>query len=193
MVQINPSSSVDIPAFDSERLTFRGHRLTDFDESAAMWADEEVTRYIGGRPFTKEEVWARLHRYVGHWALMGFGYWVIREKTSQRFVGEVGLADFKRDIAPAFDGSAESGWALARWAHGLGFATEALTAALRWFANRDPSMRTVCLIDPGNVRSIRVAEKCGYQWWTRGTYKGQPCALYERPSGVFEPVADGGE
>lgn len=56
------------PAIETERLTLRGHRLEDFAESAAMWADPEVTRYISGRPFSAEEIWARLLRYVGHWS-----------------------------------------------------------------------------------------------------------------------------
>jgi hypothetical protein len=34
--------------------------------------------------------------YIGHWALMGFGYWVIEEKATGEFVGDVGFADFKR-------------------------------------------------------------------------------------------------
>ena len=61
-----------------------------------MWADPEVTRYIGGRPFGVEEVWTRLLRYAGHWALLGYGYWAVIEKSSGRFVGEAGLADFHR-------------------------------------------------------------------------------------------------
>ena len=81
-----------IPAVDTARLTLRGHRIEDFDECAAMWGDPEVTRHIGGRPFTEEEVWTRLLRYVGHWSLLGFGYWVIREKATHRFVGEAGFA-----------------------------------------------------------------------------------------------------
>ncbi len=63
-----------------------------------MWADPEVTRYIGGKPLTEEESWARLLRYVGHWSLLGFGYWVVEEKTTGNFIGEVGFADYKRDL-----------------------------------------------------------------------------------------------
>ena len=39
-----------------------GHRREDFDACAAMWANPDVVRYIGGKPFTREEVWARLLR-----------------------------------------------------------------------------------------------------------------------------------
>lgn len=62
-----------MPTLRTERLVLRGHRREDLGDCAAMWADPEVTRYLGGRPFSEEEVWGRLLRYVGHWAIMGFG------------------------------------------------------------------------------------------------------------------------
>ncbi|HEY0776819.1 MAG TPA: GNAT family N-acetyltransferase, partial [Gemmatirosa sp.] len=121
-----------IPALDTARLTLRGHVPADVAECAAMWADPLVTRHIGGRPSSEEEVWARVLRYAGLWALLGFGYWVVRERASGRFVGEVGLADFRRDVTPPLGGAPEVGWVLAPWAHGRGFATEAVRAALAW-------------------------------------------------------------
>jgi RimJ/RimL family protein N-acetyltransferase len=167
-----------IPTIETKRLTLRGHRLEDFPECAALWADPEVTRYIGGRPSTEEEVWARLLRYVGHWALLGFGYWVVLEKSTGRFVGEVGLANFRRAIEPSFLGAPEAGWVLAPWAHGRGFATEAIGAVMAWGGKRFGASRTVCMIDPGNLPSIRVAEKCGYREFARTTYKGDPTILF---------------
>jgi RimJ/RimL family protein N-acetyltransferase len=169
-----------IPRLETERLLLRGHRALDFADCCAMWGDAEVTRFIGGRPFPTDEVWTKLLRYVGHWALVGFGYWVLEEKQSGRFVGEVGFADFKRDIEPSLEGAPEIGWVLAPWAHGRGLATEAVRGALAWGATRLPSKRTVCLISPENVASIRVAEKCGYREFQRTTYKGLPTVLFER-------------
>jgi RimJ/RimL family protein N-acetyltransferase len=171
---------VVVPVLETERLRLRGHELTDLADSAAMWGDERVTRHIGGRPSTAEEVWARLMRYVGHWALMGFGYWVVVEKAGGRFVGEVGFADFRREIEPPLDGAPEMGWALAPWAQGRGYATEAVRAALAWADARWPGKRTVCIIDPGNDVSVRVAAKVGFRELARATYKGEPTVIYER-------------
>jgi RimJ/RimL family protein N-acetyltransferase len=168
------------PALDTERLTLEGHVLADLAESAAMWGDPVVTRHIGGRPSTEEEVWARLLRYVGHWAALGYGYWAVREKRTGRFVGEVGLADFHRDLTPPLD-APEAGWVLAPWAHGQGFATEALGAVLAWAA-RDPRLapRQVCLIAPENVASVRVAARHGFVEYARTTYHGEATLLLER-------------
>ncbi len=173
-----------IPTLETARLRLAGHRLDDFDDSAAMWADPEVTRHIGGRPSTREEAWTRLLRYVGHWALLGYGYWVVRDQASGRFVGEVGFADFHRELEPPFDGAPEIGWALVPWAHGRGLATEAVRAALAWGDQHLGARRTVCMIDPGNAASIRVAQKCDYEEYARTSYKGAPTILFQRTGGM---------
>lgn len=160
-----------IPVLETARLTLRGHSAEDLDDALALWSDPQVVRYIGGTPFGREDVWARLLRYVGHWAIAGYGFWQIRERATGRFVGEAGLADFKRELAVPFDGAPETGWVLAPWSHGKGYATEAMTAVLAWStAHGHP--RTVCLIDLDNTASLRVAARCGYREIARTTYKG---------------------
>jgi RimJ/RimL family protein N-acetyltransferase len=172
------------PELRSERLVLCGHHRDDFAESAAMWADAQVTRYIGGRPFTTEECWTRLLRHVGHWVVLGFGYWVVREAATGRFVGEVGLADLERDLSPSFAGAPELGWVLAPWAHGRGFATEAVQTVLGWGADHfGAGTRLVCMIDPGNAASLRVAAKCGFAEYARTSYKGEASILLERTAG----------
>jgi RimJ/RimL family protein N-acetyltransferase len=165
---------------ETDRLTMRPHVIEDFDDSFAMWSDPEVIRFIGGQPSTREEVWARLLRYVGHWALLDFGYWVVREKESGRFVGEVGFANFRRQIEPPLDDMPEIGWALTPAAHGRGYATEAVRAALRWADAEWPATHTACIIAPENAASLRVAQKCGYVEWVRGVYKGKPTIQFRR-------------
>jgi RimJ/RimL family protein N-acetyltransferase len=171
---------MEVPVIETRRLKMRGHRLDDFAACAAMWADPIVTQHIGGKPFSEEEVWARMLRYVGHWAWMGFGYWAIEEKDTGDFVGELGFADYKRDIKPSIEGVPELGWALAPRVHGKGYATEAVRAAVAWGEKQFGSARTVCLIHPENLASIRVAGRCGYQEFQRTTYKGHPTIMFAR-------------
>jgi RimJ/RimL family protein N-acetyltransferase len=120
------------PTLETDRLVLRAHRVDDFEPSAAMWGDEGVTRFIGGKPFTAEEVWQRMLRYPGHWALLGFGYWVLEEKATGDFVGEAGLLNLNRAIEPPLGDAPEAGWVLTPRVHGKGYATEAMTRALAW-------------------------------------------------------------
>lgn len=168
------------PILETERLRLRPHRVEDLADLAAMWSNPDVTRHIGGRPSTTEESWSRLVRYAGLWALLGFGYWVIEERATGRFAGETGFADFKREMTPSLEGAPEAGWVVAPWAHGRGFATEAVRAALAWGDAHLRSRRTVCIIDPDNAPSIRVAGKCGYVEYAHGSYKGSPSILFQR-------------
>jgi RimJ/RimL family protein N-acetyltransferase len=72
-----------IPVIETARTIVRGFRLSDFDAHAAMWADPAVTRFTAGRkPLVREEAWARYLRYAGLWAVLGYGFWAVEEKTT---------------------------------------------------------------------------------------------------------------
>ncbi len=164
----------------TDRLVMRPPARDDFEDCARLWADPDVVRHIGGKPFTREESWSRLTRYVGHWALQGYGFWALRERDTGRYAGEVGSADFKRDITPSLSGAQEMGWIIAPWAQGKGYATEAVRAALAWNEKRFAGARLVCMISPANAPSLRVAEKCGFREYARTVYKDKEVLLLER-------------
>ena len=172
--------AVDVPILETPRLRLRPHRVDDFPECARMWSDPHVTRHIRSTPFTAEETWSRLLRYIGHWTLLGFGYWVIEQQETGSFLGEVGFANYKRDITPSLEGMPEIGWALACHSHGKGFATEAVNASVAWADSYLRTKRTACIIAPENAASIRVAAKCGYREFERTTYHGNPTLMYVR-------------
>ena len=171
---------VDIPIVETARLRRRPHCIEDFSDCARMWSDANVTRHIRSTPFSAEETWSRLLRYIGHWILLGFGYWVIEGKETGAFLGEVGFADYKRGITPSLAGVPEIGWVLASHAHGKGFATEAVAAVIVWGDSRFGKKRTTCIIAPENAASIRVAVKCGYREFQRTTYHGNSTLIYVR-------------
>lgn len=164
---------VSAPTLETVRLRLRSHLLSDFQHCAALWADPLVTRYIGGAPQSREDSWSRLLRYVGHWHLLGFGYWVAEERVSGTFVGELGFADYRRDLDPTLDGIPEAGWVFAPSVQGKGYATEAVQAILSWGEMYLSSSQTACLIHPDNAPSLRVAQKCGYIEKGRTSYKNR--------------------
>jgi len=173
-------TTFEVPELLSDRLRLRGHTLDDFEACAALWGDPVVTRHIGGRPSARDEVWSRLLRYVGHWALLGYGFWLIEERESGAFVGEIGFADFKRGLSPEFDAHREMGWALAPSAHGKGYASEAAAACLAWGDAQFSKATIVCMIDPENAPSIRVAQKAGFTEFARADFRGGTTVLFRR-------------
>ena len=145
-----------------------------------MWADPRVVEHVGGKPLTEEEAWTKFLRYLGHWAALGFGYWLAEETSTGTFVGEIGFADYKRELQPPLHGIPEAGWVLASHAHGKGYATEAVRAITAWGDKHFGRVRTTCLIDPENTASIRVALKCGYRESGLATYKNHKVKIFFR-------------
>lgn len=147
-----------------------------------MWSDPVVVRYTLGSPSPPQRTWIRILAYTGHWALLSYGYWAVEEKSSGRYIGELGFADFKRGIAPSIEGVPELGWALMPQFHGNGYATEALRAAVAWGDRQFAQPRTVCIIHRDNRQSFRVAEKLGYEVIFSATGSGESNVILARPA-----------
>ena len=65
------------------------------------------------------------------------------------------------------------------WGHGYAF--EAATAAHRWLAANHPASQTVCMIQPDNDRSLKLAERLGYQPFGEAVYQHCPVITLRRP------------
>jgi RimJ/RimL family protein N-acetyltransferase len=165
---------------ETPRLILRRHARTDFPAYFTMSADPDMTRFAGRVPAGTDEAWMRLLRQAGHWSLFGYGFLAIEEKATGCFVGEAGLAHFRRELGPEFDGVPEAGWAIAPWAQGHGYATEAAAAALSWCEAEFGMRRTVCVIHAGNAASIGVARKLGYTPLGECAYRGYSAIMFER-------------
>jgi RimJ/RimL family protein N-acetyltransferase len=82
----------EIPTLMTERLRLRGIRGSDFEDYAALYADPEVTRFIGtGETWDRGRSWRHMAFAIGHWQLQGAGVWVVEEQTSAAFVGVIGF------------------------------------------------------------------------------------------------------
>jgi RimJ/RimL family protein N-acetyltransferase len=176
-----PSDTL-VPVIETERLRLRPHGSDDLAACVALWSDPAVVRYTIGEPSPPQRTWIRILAYRGHWALLGYGYWAVEEKTSGRYVGELGFADFKRHIVPSIEGIPELGWALVPQFHGKGYATEALNAAVSWGDHQLAQRRTVCIIHRDNHRSFRVAEKLGYRVIMSAAGSGESDTILARPA-----------
>jgi RimJ/RimL family protein N-acetyltransferase len=79
-----------------------------------------------------------------------------------------------------YDEYDEAGWSVVSQWQGFGVAFEAAHAAHRWYVANIGTRRTVCMTDPANERSIRIARKLGYAPFREGTYKGKAVLMFER-------------
>lgn len=165
---------------ETPRLRLRPHRLEDFEAWYAMFSDRELFRFITVAQLSREDGWNRLLRYAGHWSLAGYGMFAVFDKASDQLVGDVGLADFHRGLGERFDDIPEASWIMARSTHGRGLAAEAVAASHDWMAREHAPARTVCIINPENAASLRLAEKFDYRPFGSCVYKDAPCIMLER-------------
>lgn len=168
------------PVLETVRLTLRPFRAGDVDAQAAMMGDPEVMRHIGGQPLAREDAWRKLLNGAGLWPLFGYGYWAVERRADGAMIGQVGFADFMRDMTPSIDGLPEAGWLFAREAFGLGYATEAVGAMIGWADRALAEDQIVAIIDADNAPSIRVAEKCGFAAREDAVYRDKPILLLRR-------------
>ena len=168
------------PVIETARLILRPFRAGDVDAQAAMMGDPIVTRHLGGQPFSREEGWRKLLCGAGLWALFGYGYWAVERREDGRFIGQIGFADFKRDMTPSIEGLPEMGWLFAADTFGQGYASEAVVAGLDWIDRALRPSEVVAIIDAANSASIRVAEKAGFAHRQSATYRGEPILIFRR-------------
>lgn len=163
-----------LPSFETERLWIRPRTMAHFDACLAMDRDPEVTKFIPG-PWNepaKHEAFLRerIETSLGD----GLGYWSIFPKTQpDQFAGWILLIPYD-GVGP----EVEIGWRLNRSAWGHGFAPEAARPIVEHAFNTVRLKRIVADIAPGNLSSLRVAEKIGMKHIGDGQHGADPCKCY---------------
>jgi RimJ/RimL family protein N-acetyltransferase len=166
--------SLAIPELETERLRLRGWRNEDLDSFAEFCASEATARFVGG-PCKRDDAWRRIAGQIGHWALRGYGSWVLEEKTSGRWVGYSGL------WYPHGWPEVEVMWGLAATAHGRGYATEAARRS-RDFAYAQLGWTTlISCIAPENLPSQRVAARLSATHERTMELRGATVGIYRHP------------
>jgi len=141
------------------RLTLRSWRETDRDAFAAMHADPEVMRDLGG-PIDRTASDAKLDHYIAALRAHGFGRLAIEDSLGA-FIGYAGV--MQRDQGPPLGTHVEVGWRLARAAWGKGYVTEAAAAALRDVFDRTSLTEIISYTSADNVRSQAVMARLGLE------------------------------
>ena len=147
---------------ETERLLLRPWRAADdLPPFAALNGDPEVMKWIApNRPLASAESAALLERIEDHWREHGFGLWAVEPRSGGApCIGFAGLAipSFLPEVLPAV----EVGWRLDRAWWGRGLATEAARAAVAHGFDALGLRSVIAIVDAGNARSLRVAEKLG--------------------------------
>jgi len=164
---------MNVPTVETERLYLREIRPSDLDAFARLNAHPDFVRYFGtGNPLSRWESWNVAAMLAGHWALYGFGFWMVEEKGTQAFVGRVGVWH------PEGWPGTEIGWGIAPEYWGRGYATEAAAASMQWAFEHLDIDELISVIHPDNEASKKVALRLGETYRETSLVNGKRSDIY---------------
>ena len=111
----------------------------------------------------------------------GVWYFLLRDDHSGSRVA-IGNGGFKG--RPSADGTVEIGYSLLEEHHGRGYALEAVRKLIEWAFGHPEICRVTAETLPELTPSIRLLEKCGFQFVSLGSEAG--AIRYELPREKFE-------
>lgn len=166
---------------ESPRLVLRRIAPGDLPFFTRIHAIADVVRYTGhGRPRSTEETQAWLQATLASYEELELGQLAVVRKADGVLLGRCGMSDLviEASAAPgaiprAWFGRAQAPAGLAviqerelgytfdsaHWGHG--YATEAAQCVFAYARDSLGLKRVISVIDGDNVRSLRVAERCG--------------------------------
>lgn len=172
----------DTTVVETERLVLRLLTLDDLDDLAALYRDPEVRRYFPDGTRTREQTREELEWIIDvYYGRYGYGLWATILKESGAFIGRCGLLPW--DIGGRTE--VEVAYLLDKRHWGRGLATEAGRAIVDHAFATLAVDRLICLIDPANGASRRVAGRLGMTLlWSDYVDEYGPAHVYaiRRPS-----------
>ncbi|MER5437020.1 GNAT family N-acetyltransferase [Streptomyces sp. NPDC002790] len=139
----------------TERLVLRGSETRDRAAFIDLLASPEVHTYLGG-PRSRVALERELPAVPERWP----GSFVV--ELDETMIGQILLRRTPGHQRPAAAGKADLRYLFLPRAWGLGYASEACTAALDWLAATLPGEPVVLTTQSANTASMRLAAKLGF-------------------------------
>jgi ribosomal-protein-alanine N-acetyltransferase len=163
----------------TDRLVLRMPRAEDAAGLLEAFGDPEAMRYIGdGSTADLAGSEEAVNRWLQRWDAWGIGMFVVERAEDAQVLGRAGFLRWDPETWEIGGSETELGWGLAREHWGRGYATEAALALRDWALGERGLTRLISLIQHGNVRSFRVAEKLGERYERDVEVCGRPTRLY---------------
>ncbi len=164
---------------ETDRLLLRMPRAEDAAGLVEAFGDPEAMRYIGdGSTADLAGSEEAVDRWLRRWDAWGIGMFVVERVEDAQVLGRAGFLRWDPETWEIGGSDTELGWGLAREHWGSGYATEAALALRDWAFGERGLTRLISLIQHGNVRSFRVAEKLGERYERDVEVRGRPTRLY---------------
>ncbi len=143
---------------ETERLVLRRFVPEDLDDLFALYRDEEIRQYFPEGVLDCDQTRAELEWFLnGHPRFPELGLWATVNKSTGEFMGRCGLLPWTIEDRQ----EVEVAYLLGKKFWGQGFASEAALAIVEYAFEHLDLARLICLIDPENLASVKVAQRIG--------------------------------
>jgi RimJ/RimL family protein N-acetyltransferase len=164
-----------VTILETRRLILRHYTMDDLDSLVTFYSDPDVVKYIPDASRSYEEIKDELEWHMnGHPKFPELGLWATIHKETGDFIGRCGLLPWTLEG----QNEVEVAFALSKSYWGQGLATEAAQGIVQYAYETLNLSRLVCLIEEGNLASIRVATKIGMNFEKEGRDEIGPFLLY---------------
>lgn len=179
---------------ETERCYVRELMLEDLDDLYELYSYPEITEYMEPL-FERKKEYEYQQAYIEHmYRFYEYGMWLVFKKCDgkdnvtwnnerngyhhvgggQQLIGRAGLEN--RDYPDGME--LEMGYAFSPDVWGRGYAIEVCQAILDYAAEYLCYERINCLIEPGNVRSIKLVERLGFNFMEETDFTGKKMLRY---------------
>ena len=142
----------------TDRLILRRHKPEDADTLYEIFgSDPQMFEYSGWNPYqTREMAKETVKEFISSYSDVRFYGWGIEQNS--RLIGTIGAYDYDTE-----KNQIEIGMSIERISWGRGYATEALTAVLRYLTEQESVHTVTAWCADDNIGSMKVMQKAGMQ------------------------------
>lgn len=169
---------------ETERLIIRELVPSDDDGMFELDSDPAVHQYLGNKPVKTIAESRELIAFIKQqYNDFGIGRWAVMEKLSGDFIGWAGL----KFITDAINGHShyyDLGYRLIKRSWGMGYATEAAIAVVKYGLEELNLNEIYGMTDIGNQASKKVLQNSGFKFIEDFDLKGNPHSWFRIAAGT---------
>lgn len=157
---------------ETERLTLRPFKKTDYEAVYNIYSDEETCKYLLHDAWTEESGYEEFEQKVENAELTDEKMLNIAVTCENNVIGELSVwyTDMKETV--------EIGYSFLSASSGKGYATEALKAVVKWLFETKHVHRIQANLDARNQSSAKLCERIGMRkeahfiqdFWNKGEW-----------------------
>lgn len=158
---------------ETPRLLLRQFTPDDTEDLYRIYSQPDLFKYMSNeKPLLWEQTRAVINAFTENWQKHHFGVWAVVCKRNQQLIGHCGFKFLENTS------EVQIGYLLLKPYWGMGLATEAAWAALKYGFEVAQLDRVVAIAKPENIASRRVMEKIGMNYEKEAYYYENDVVYY---------------